>query len=77
MRLLTLEFSGIMSLVQAEATLKGILPRDLVNLVLFFLQPEVEAWDPMILAGWQHVEEFDESGNYGSLPMCPTELPLF
>ena len=66
-----------MSLVQAEATLTEILPRDLVNLVLGFLQPEVEAWDPMILAGWQHVEEFDEFGNYGSLPMCPTELPLF
>ena len=73
--MLLLNLNDIMYLGEAEFVLREILCKDLANLVLEFLQPEVEAWDPW--SGWQQVDEFDSFGNYGSVPMCPTELPLF
>ena len=73
--MLLLNLNDIMYLGEAEFVLRELLCKDLVTLVLGFLQPEVEAWDPW--SGWQQVDEFDSFGNYGSVPMCPTELPLF
>jgi len=64
-----------MHMGETEFVLREIFCSDLANLVLEFLRPEIEAWDPW--SGWVHVDEWDSFGNYGSLPVCPTELPLF
>ncbi len=54
---------------------RTVLCKDLSNLVLEFLKPDVKEWDPW---SWdQNVPEFDSFGNYGSFPMCLTDLPLF
>jgi hypothetical protein len=64
-----------MGLYEAELGLRRHLCNDLADLVLQFLQPKVEAWDPW--AQWEHVPEYDACGNYGHLPMCAVELPMF
>ena len=75
-------FEKTEDLVFVQRELHRVFCKDLADLVLEFLQPEIEAWDPW---SWsldvpEHsldVPEFDSYGNYCSLPMCPTDLPLF
>ena len=76
-------FQNTEDLVFVQKELQRVFCKDLADLVLEFLQPEIEAWDPWSWSleepecEWLDVPEFDSYGNYCSLPMCPTDLPLF
>ena len=62
-----------MRILEVELLLREKLPRVLADLVIAFASTPVAPWDPYDL--W--VPEYDENGDYGHVPMCPVELPLF
>jgi hypothetical protein len=61
-----------MRLLEVELLLREKLPRVLADLVIAFATTPAP-WDPYDL--W--VPEYDSNGDYGHVPMCPVELPLF
>ena len=63
-----------MHLLEVELALREIFCTDVVRLMLQFLRPVPE---PFEWFGWRDVAEYDSRGNYGHVPMCPIELPLF
>ena len=50
-------------------------PSGVAELICAFAKPTPVPYDSWAL--WQNVPEFDRSGNYGCVPMCPVDLPLF
>ena len=50
-------------------------PYGVAELISAFAKPTPVPYDSWAL--WQEVPEFDCSGNYGFVPMCPVDLPLF
>ena len=55
--------------------LKEFFPFCIAELICEFAKPLPAPYDSWAL--WQEVPEFDCMGNYGQLPMCPVDLPLF
>ena len=65
---------NLVTLFITERALARNLPKDLTDLLVTFLHPEIYVpWEP---PEWAPVPEHVEM-NYGHLPMCPTESPAF
>ena len=62
-----------MRFFEVELLVREKFPPGVRELILSFLEEPVTPWDPTDL--W--VPEFDSSGLYGHVPMCPIELPTW
>ena len=50
-------------------------PFGVAELICAFSAPTYAPYDSWAL--WQEVPEYDMHGDYGQLPMCPVDMPLF
>ena len=62
-----------MRFFEVELLLKERVNKDLARLIIQFCKYTFDPWDAYDL--W--VPEYNSTGMYGQLPMCPIELPIF
>ena len=63
------------TVAETAVVLREMFCNDLTNLILEFLKPLPKPYNPR--STWRHVDEYDSTGMYGHVPMCPVGLPLF